>query len=135
MAEWQPLRAHVASNYPVAVDEREQFQNPEWDGLSVWVATSRGQRLVALQRRKDYNDDWYLQVSAPIATTGSPDPLNLLEWIGRSVGALTSVDGELFYKRVYPLEWLDPVRIDTALKDVAGTSAGLETSLAEYGGI
>ena len=74
-------------------------------------------------------------MSAQIATTGSPDLLNLLEWIGRSVGALIFFEGDLFYKRVYPLEWLDPVRIDTALNDAASTSAGLETSLAEYGSI
>ena len=55
MGDWQSLRAHVATSYRVIVDERERFQNPEWDGLSVWVATSRGQRLVALQRRKDYS--------------------------------------------------------------------------------
>jgi hypothetical protein len=134
MADWQSLRDHVATSYPVGVDERDRFDNPDWDGLSVWVATSRGQRLVALLRRKDYNDDWYLQVSAPIATTRSPDPLGLREWNGRSPARpLLMAEGGLFYKRAYLLEWLDLPRIDTALNDVAGTSAGLETSLAQHG--
>ena len=48
MADGQSLRDHVATSYPVGVDERDRFDNPDWDGLSVWVATSRGQRLVAL---------------------------------------------------------------------------------------
>jgi hypothetical protein len=136
MADWQSLRDHVATTYHVDVDERERFQNPEWDGLSVWVATSHGKRLVALLRRKDYNDDWYLQVSAPIATTGSLDRADLLEWNGRNAaGALMVAEGGLFYKRAYPLEWLDLPRIDTALTDVAGTSASLETMLAEHGRI
>ena len=136
MADWQSLRDYVATSYHVGVDERERFQNPDWDGLSVWVGTSGGQRLVALVRRKDYNDDWYLHVHSQIATTGSLDPVGLLEWNGRSaVGALAMGEGELFYKRAYPLEWLDPSRIDTALADVAGTSAGLEVSLAEHGRI
>lgn len=136
MADWLSLRDHVATSYHVGVDERERFQNPEWDGLSVWVATSRGQRLVALLRRKDYNDDWYLQVAAPIATTGSLDPVGLLEWNGRNAaGALLMGEGELWYRRAYPLEWLDRPRIDAALNDVAGTSASLETMLAEHGRI
>lgn len=136
MADWQSLRDHVARSYHVGVDEQERFQNPEFDGLSVWVATSRGERLASLLRRKDYNDDWYLQVSAPIATTGSLDAVELLEWNGRSAaGALLMAEGQLFYKRAYPLEWLDMPRIDTALSDVAGTSAGLETMLAEHGRI
>lgn len=136
MPDWQSLRDHVATSYPVGVDEQERFQNPEWDGLSVWVTTSRGQRIVALLRRKDYNDDWYLQVSAPIATTRSLDEGHLLEWNGRSpAGALMMAEGELFYRRAYPLDWLDLRRIDTALTDVAGTSASLETMLAEHGRI
>ena len=136
MADWRSLRDHVARSYHVGVDERERFENPEWDGLSVWVATSRGQRLVALLPRKDYNDDWYLRVSAPIATTGSLDPVGLLEWSGRSAaGGLLMAEGQLFYSRAYPLEWLDLPRIDTALTNVAGTSASLETMLAEGGHI
>ena len=136
MADWQSLRDHVATSYPIGVDERERFQNPDFDGLSVWVATSRGQRLVALMRRKDYNDEWYLQVSAPIATTGSLDAVELLEWNGRSAaGAFMMAEGQLFYKRAYPMEWLALPRIDTALNDVAGTSASLEMMLAEHGGI
>ena len=134
MADWQSLRDHVATSFHVGVDERERFQNPEWDGLSVWVPTPPGQRLVALRRRKDYNEDWYLQVSSPIATTGSLDPVGLLEWNGRTAsGALMMGEGELFYTRTYPLEWLDLRRIDTALNDVAGTSASLERMLAEHG--
>ena len=136
MADWQSLRNHVATSYHVGVDELERFQNPEFDGLSVWVATSRGQRLVALLRRKDYNDDWYVQVSAPIATTGSPDPTGLLAWNGRSAaGALLMAEGQLFYRRAYPLEWLDLQRIDIALSDVASTSVSLEMMLAEHGRI
>jgi hypothetical protein len=136
MTDWESLRAHVAASYHVAVDEREQFQNPEWDGLSVWVAASRGERLVALLRRKDYSDDWYLQVSGLIAATPSLDPVSLLEWNGRSAaGALMMGEGGLFYRRVYPLEWLDLPRIDTALDDVAGTSASLEAILVEHGRI
>ena len=136
MADWPSLRDYVAKSYRVGLDERERFQNPEWDGLSVWVGTSRGQRLVALVRRKDYNDDWYLHVHSQVATTGSLDLVGLLEWNGRStVGALAMGEGELFYRRAYPLEWLDPSRVDTALADVAGTSAGLEVSLAEHGRI
>ena len=107
MAEWQSLRGHVATNYHVVVDELERFQNPDWDGLSVRVATPRGQRLVALHRRKDYNGDWFVQVFAPIATTSPPNLVSLLEWNGRSAaGSLLMADGELLYKRVYPLDWL-----------------------------
>ena len=94
----------------------------------------RSRRLVARRRSKDHDDDWYLQVSAPIATTGSLDPLGLLEWNGRSAaGALMVAEGTLFYRRVYPLEWLDLGRIDTALSDVARTSATVEMMLAEHG--
>jgi hypothetical protein len=136
MAEWQSLRGHVATNYHVVVDELERFQNPDWDGLSVRVATPRGQRLVALHRRKDYNGDWFVQVFAPIATTSPPNLVSLLEWNGRSAaGSLLMADGELLYKRVYPLDWLQLQRIETALNDVAGTSAALETMLAEHGSI
>ena len=136
MTDWQSLRNHVATSYHVGVDELERFQNPEFDGLSVWVATSRGQRLVALLRRKDYNDHWFLQLSAPIATSGSPDPMALLEWNGRGApGALVMGEGELFFRREYPLDWLDVPKIDTALRDVAGTSGSLETMLAEHGSI
>ena len=136
MADWQSLREHVATSYHVGVDELERFQNSELDGLSVWVATSRGQRLVALLRRKDYNDDWFVQLSAPMTTTSSPDPITLLEYNGRSAaGSLLMAEGDLFYRRVYPLDWLDPQRIDTALNDVAGTSAVLDQMLAEHGSL
>lgn len=136
MADWQSLRKHVATSYRVDVDELQRFQNPEWDGLSVWVATSRGERRAALVRRKDYNDDWFVQVSAPMATTSPPDLAALLEWNGRSAaGALLMAEGDLFYRRVYPLEWLDLKKIDTALNDVAGTGAVLDHMLAEHGSI
>lgn len=136
MTHWESLRAHVAASYPVHTDERQRFHHPDWDGLSVWVATSRGHRLVALLRRKDYNDDWYLLLSAPIATRGLADPVALLEWSGRSTGGtLIMAEGDLFYRRAYPLEWLDRPRLVTALNGVASTSASLEAMLAEHGSI
>jgi hypothetical protein len=136
MADWQSLRAEVVTSYQVGVDELERFQNPEWDGLSVWVATSRGQHLVSIMRRQDHNGDWYVQLSAPISTTTSPDAMSLLRWNGRNpAGALVINADELFHQRVYPLEWLDSPRLHTALRDVAGTSAGLEAILAERGSI
>ena len=134
MADWQSLRQHLATRYHVVEDELEKYQNPIIDGLSVLVATESGERQVALFHRRDIDDAWYVQVYGAIATPGSLDAHRCLEWNGRSVtGTLALAEGNLDYKRVYPLQGLDVPRLDTALYEVASGSAGVEWALAKYG--
>lgn len=136
MADWQSLRHHVATRYHVVGDEPEKYQNPDFDGLSVLVPTESGERLVVLFHRKNYDDTWYVQVSGAIATPGSLDARNCLEWNGRSVtGMLALAGGDLYYKRVYPVQGLDVPRLDAALYEAASGSAGLENALAQYGSV
>lgn len=136
MTDWQSLRHHVATRYHVVGDELEKYQNPDFDGLSVMVPTESGERLVVLFHRKDYDDAWYVQVSGAIATPGSLDARSCLEWNGRSVtGMLALADGDLYYKRIYPLQGLDVPRLDTALYEAASSSVGLEKVLAQYGSV
>jgi hypothetical protein len=136
MADWQSLRHHVATRYHVVGDELEKYQNPDFDGLSVLVPTESSERLVALYRRKDYDDAWYVQVYGAIATPGSLDARSCLEWNGRSAtGMLALAEGDLYYKRVDPLQGLDVPRLDTALYEAASSSTGLESVLAKYGSV
>jgi hypothetical protein len=136
MAGWQSLRRHVATRYRVFADEMQKYQNPDWDGLSVLVPTESGERVVVLFHRKDYDDVWYVQVYGAIATPGSVDARSCLEWNGRSAtGMLALAEGDLYYKRVYPVQGLDVPRLDTALHEAASSSAGLESVLATYGSV
>jgi hypothetical protein len=48
---------------------------------------------------------------------------------------LALAEGDLYYKRVYPLQGLDVPRLDTALYEAASSSAGLEKALAQYGSV
>jgi hypothetical protein len=133
MADWQALRAHVATTREVHADELTMHRNPDWDALSVVVRSTSRPRLVIVARREDRDGVEWLELAVVVSDPANVDRGSCLEWNMRNIFGALGVNGDaLMFKRVFPLAELDVASLDAAIEGTAAVAAGLREVLERY---